>query len=62
MVKRDMGFETSCSGVSQEGRTFWGGRAVVQENLNEVCKKTSSEGHVNQLWGEVAGRVKLRRR
>ena len=38
------------------------GWAVVQENLNEVGKKTSSEGHMSEFGGEVANSVKLRRR
>lgn len=38
------------------------GWAVVQENLNEVDKKTSSEGHMSGFEGKVANSVKLRRR
>lgn len=34
----------------------------MQENLNEVDKKTSSEGHMSGFEGKVANSVKLRRR
>lgn len=56
-AKWDMTLKQAVLGESKGHRAFWGGWAVVQENLNEVGKR-----HMSKFEEEVANRVKLRRR